>query len=259
MPAEDPTSPAWLTAELVAGVRAITTTRAGGVSVAPFDSFNLATHVGDAEAAVTNNRARLLADLRPQGCHAVQWLEQCHGSDCVAVAALPVEPPPQADAALTRSRGVGVAVLTADCLPVVLYRSDAAAVAVAHAGWRGLLAGVLASTVAAMPGPATQLAAWIGPAIGAARYEVGAEVRQAALQSNPAAEPAFSAAAKPGKFLFDLTAMARQVLRGLGVSKVTGGDVCCASDERFYSYRRDGQTGRMATIAWLDGAGAPNG
>lgn len=247
---------AWHSAELgVPGVGAATTTRAGGVSEPPFDTFNLATHVGDVDSAVASNRALLMDELLQRGCHAVQWLDQHHGNRCVRVAApTPLRPPPRADAAWTGVCGMGLAALTADCLPVVLCRLDGTAVAVAHAGWRGLVAGVLPATVRAMPGANRDLIAWLGPAIGGPRYEVGVDVRDAVIGAGAAAERALSPAPKPGKYQFDLAAFARVILLELGVARVLGGGPCCAADERFYSYRRDGITGRMATIVWRQDA-----
>jgi polyphenol oxidase len=239
---------AWLTPDwdAPAGVAALVTTRAGGVSAAPYASCNLGTHVGDDPAAVHANRAALRALLPSDPC----WLEQVHG---VAVAEL-TEPaaldavPPRADAAFTRARGVVCAVLTADCMPVVLAAIDGSVVGVAHAGWRGLANGVIEACVAAMG--ARELVAYLGPTISGPAYEVGPEVRAAFAARSPAAASAFTANAA-GRFQCDLYALARDRLAALGVQRIAGGAFCTAREPaRFFSYRRDGRTGRMAALVW---------
>jgi len=240
----------WLYPDMPAGAGALSTTRSGGVSVGPYASMNLAVHVGDRPAAVAQNR-RLLLD--ESGCSAIQWLTQVHGSRCILATHASATGAPEADAAWTEEPGLALAVLTADCVPVVLCALNGSAVAVAHAGWRGLVAGVLAATVDAMPVAPGALQAWIGPAIGPASYEVGEDVFHAARGVMAEAEAFFAAAAGSGKYQLDLAGFARQQLRQLGVRAVLGDDICCAADERFFSFRRDGVTGRMATLAWLDG------
>ena len=236
-----------------ANVLAFTTTRAGGFSAPPYASFNLADHVGDDHRAVTANRASLAREL--PAATRVQWLSQEHGS--AVVQAGPGELCPVADASWSREPGRACAVLTADCLPVLLWSRAGDVVAAAHAGWRGLLAGVLENTVAAMGAAPGQVLAWLGPAIGPGAFEVGAEVRSAYLDA--AADQAGTDAcfvpnqARPGHFFADLYSLARLRLQGAGVERVAGGDFCTFSDSgRFYSYRRDGETGRMASIILLD-------
>lgn len=236
-----------------ANVVALTTTRKGGYSVAPYTSFNLADHVGDSPRAVSANRASLARDL--PAVTGVHWLSQVHGV-CVAEAGRG-EPCPVADASWSREPGHACAVLTADCLPVLLCSRAGDVVAAAHAGWRGLLAGVLENTVAAMGEEPEKLLAWLGPAIGPAVFEVGAEVRSAYLTD--AADVAGTDncfvpnSANPGHFFADLYGLARLRLGAVGVYRVFGGELCTFSDPgRFYSYRREGQTGRMASIILLN-------
>jgi YfiH family protein len=229
-----------------AGVGSLQTTRRGGVSRAPYASFNLAGHVGDDACALAANRARLAACLPA----APVWLEQVHGSAVLDLDAAPTGKVP-ADAAVSRRPGVVCAVLTADCLPVLFCDRKASAVGAAHAGWRGLLDGILENTVAALGVPATDLLAWLGPAIGPAAFEVGPEVRAAFLGRDPQAGRHFRPGA-PGKFFADLYGLARQRLEGCGVKAIYGGTFCTYADTgRFYSYRREGCTGRMASLIWL--------
>ncbi|HET7569240.1 MAG TPA: peptidoglycan editing factor PgeF [Gammaproteobacteria bacterium] len=230
------------------GVRVLTTTRDGGVSVGPYSSLNLAGHVDDDPAAVAENRRRLVGALALPGDPA--WLEQVHGT---RVLELHDEPPTApADAALTRKPGVVLAVLTADCLPVVLAASDGSAVAVVHAGWRGMAADIIEAAIEALAVAPDRLQAWLGPAIGPAAYEVGADVRAAFVDRDAGAAAAFMAG-RPDKWQCDLYALARRRLAAAGVEAVSGGGFCTYSDrERFFSYRRDGQCGRMATLAWLE-------
>ena len=228
------------------GVRALATTRQGGVSLAPWDSFNLGTNAGDDGVAVAGNRAILRRELPAEPV----WLTQMHGNRCVDAAV--TESVPNADASFTRQRGVVCAVLTADCLPVLLCDGGATVVGAAHAGWRGLAAGVIEATVAAMNQPGEDLMAWLGPAIGPRTFEVGDEVREAFVASDPRADSAFVAAA-PGKWLCDIYQLARQRLDALGIRRVAGADFCTVSDaRRWFSYRRHGVTGRMASLIWLE-------
>ena len=228
------------------GVRALATTRRGGVSRPPWNGFNLADHVGDDARAVAANRALLRRELPAEPV----WLAQVHGIVCVDAALTALRP--EADASFTRQRGVVCCVLTADCLPVLLCDDRASVVGVAHAGWRGLVAGVIEATVAAMNEPAECLMAWLGPAIGPRAFEVGAEVREAFIAGDARAAGAFAPAAG-GKWLCDIHQLARQRLDALGIRRVAGADCCTASDaERLFSYRRDGVSGRMASLIWLE-------
>ena len=233
-----------------AGVRAAMTTRAGGVSTGAFASFNLATHVGDDPAAVAENRRRLREALALPAEPA--WLEQVHGP---RVAILPGFAGAPADAAVAFTPGSVCAVLVADCLPVFLASRDGDRVGIAHAGWRGLASGVVEATVAALGGEPGRLVAWLGPAIGPRAFEVGAEVRDAFLAHDGGCDGACGGSFRPGRegrWLADLPALARRRLAAAGVGAVTGGEYCTYSDPtRFYSYRRDGATGRMAALAWL--------
>lgn len=227
------------------GVRALVTTRSGGVSAAPYATLNLGAHVGDSADAVAENRARLRRHLPAEPC----WLEQIHGT-AVADADHAGRGVPRADAAVARQPGRVCAVLTADCLPVLLCRDDGAVVAAAHAGWRGLAAGVLEAAVAAMDGPAHRLLAWLGPAIGPQAFEVGPEVRDVFVAHDAAAAQAF-APGRGDRCFADLYRLARLRLAAAGVMRVSGGGWCTFGDAaRFYSYRRDGRTGRMATLIW---------
>ena len=237
-----------------ANVLALSTTRQGGCSVAPYDSFNLGDHVQDSAVAVTTNRARL-ADALPDG-GALSWLSQVHGTRVVEAATGGRSL--DADAQWSRQPQVACAVLTADCLPVLLCSASGEVVAAAHAGWRGLQAGVLEATVRAMGAPPAQLLAWLGPAIGPTAFEVGAEVREAFLAvADPAGRSAVEAcfaprADRPGHWFADLYTLARTRLQDAGVTRIFGGGWCTHTDsERFYSYRRDGETGRMATLILL--------
>ncbi|SDK12852.1 conserved hypothetical protein [Ferrimonas sediminum] len=232
---------------LPAGVRAVYTDRVGGESLPPFDGFNLGAHVGDADAAVAANRQRLMSGLGLQ--RPVQWLEQVHGTEVVTLpAAVPV---PVADAACTTKAGVACAVMTADCLPVLLCNEDGTQVAAAHAGWRGLCDGVLESVLAEFQCPRQQIRAWIGPAIGPQAFEVGDEVRQRFIRVDAQAAVAFEARGE--RYLANLPLLARQRLSRLGVNRVTLSDLCTYQHpERFFSYRRDGRCGRQASLIWLD-------
>jgi len=229
-------------------VKAATTTRPGGVSEGPWESFNLAGHVDDAPDAVQRNRALLRQRLQLPATPV--WLEQVHGDTVVDVTRCGESP--SADAGFVTRSGYVCAVLTADCLPVLLCDRDGTRVAAVHAGWRGLAAGILESSVAALNADPVQLMAWLGPAIGPAVFEVGDEVRQAFVDRHAQAVGAFCATSG-GRWLADLYQLARIRLQSVGVQAVYGGGLCTFSDrERFYSYRRDGVTGRMASLIWLD-------
>ncbi len=228
-----------------ARVKSLMTTRAGGVSRAPWDSFNLGDHVGDDPARVEANRARLRQHLPAEP----GWLKQVHSA---RVAELGCEPNPEADASFTREPGQVCAVLTADCLPVLFCDRAGSVVAAAHAGWRGLAEGVLEATVAAMRVPPGEVLAWMGAAIGPQAFEVGDEVRRAFAARHPEAADAFVPQPTPGKWLADMYQLARIRLRQVGVQAVYGGGRCTFNEaDSFYSYRRDGVTGRMAALVWL--------
>jgi polyphenol oxidase len=234
-----------------ANVAALVTTRAGGVSCEPFDALNLGDHVGDDPAAVARNRRQLVA--ASPGLAAIGWLEQVHGTTVVVADASAVQ---RADAQFSRAIGLGCAVMTADCLPVLFCDRAGAQVAAAHAGWRGLCAGVLEAAVATFSDP-TQVLAWFGPAIGPENFEVGAEVRAqfidvAPIELRDATAACFANSARADHFLADIYALARLRLQAAGVSAIYGGDLCTVADpQRFYSFRRDGVTGRMTSLIYL--------
>jgi YfiH family protein len=252
-----------------AGVRALSTRRAGGVSSGVYASWNLGDHVGDAPEAVAENRRRLRAAA---GLPAEPvWLRQVHGSAVADLdgargggqghgdrggAARAGDSSAGAgegfDAAFTRRRGRVCAILTADCLPVLFAAADGGAVAAAHAGWRGLAAGVLPATVKALGVAPKDLLAWIGPAIGPRHFEVGPEVREALLALDPGAVSSFTLNSR-GRFLADLPALAQRQLAAAGVGRIAATDECTYADPaRYFSHRRDGQCGRQATLIWLE-------
>jgi YfiH family protein len=230
-----------------ANVKALQTTRRGGVSVAPYDSLNLGDHVGDAPFAVAHNR-QLLSSLLPGE---PVWLNQVHGVAVVDANASPCVP--QGDASIATRSGAVCVAMTADCLPVLLCDDSGTIVGAVHAGWRGLCAGVIERTVQAMNAPPQTLMAWLGPAIGPSAFEVGEEVRAAFMAEQPRAEDAFMPIPGAGnKYLADIYLLARQRLEALGISRIYGGGLCTYTDPaRFYSFRRDGATGRMGTFIWL--------
>ncbi len=234
-----------------ARVRALTTTRQGGISNGVYASFNLATHCGDDVACVTENRERLAQryGVPPVVC----WLNQVHGT--VVVDADRDHPiPPEADASLSQSPGRACAILTADCVPVLVCDRAGTMIGAAHCGWRGLAHGVLGALLQRLPTDSANLIAWMGPGIGPERYEVGADVRDALLQTVSPSIVARALRPSHGKWLADLYELARSQLSALGVSAVYGGEFCTYRDARFYSYRRDGVTGRMASLIWLSDA-----
>lgn len=235
-------------------VHAFTTLRGpAGSSVAPFDRCNLGLRCGDEAATVESNRAALVEQLKLPS--APRWLRQVHG---VAVASVDDEAcgqEPEADAAVTTTAGVVLAILTADCLPVLFCSHDGCVIGAAHAGWRGLAAGVLERTVTALRTPPGKLLAWFGPAAGPRAYEIGDEVRAAFVDCDPAAAGAF-VPTRAGHWLCDLYALARRRLALAGVRHVYGGELCTISNpQRFFSYRHDSRTGRMATLIWINAAG----
>jgi YfiH family protein len=238
-----------------AAVGALSTVRGGGVSRVPYDDgaggggLNLGLHVEDCAADVLENRARLAALLPAEPA----WLTQVHGTSVVDAAL--AEGVPVADASYTTRPGVVCAILTADCLPVLFCDTAGRVVGAAHAGWRGLAGGVLENTVAAMRAAgASELMAWLGPAIGPRQFEVGEEVRQAFAGLGQDALSAFQpVGTRPGKYLADIYALARIRLRAQGVLQVAGGGRCTVSEAGlFYSYRRDRVTGRMASLVWIE-------
>jgi YfiH family protein len=239
----------WLQADwpAPAGIIGISTFRGGGASKVRFESLNLGAHVGDDPAAVAENRGRLVreASLPSKPC----WLTQVHGVavmdlDTQAAVAGP------ADAAFTRQPGRVCAILSADCLPVLFASDSGDLVGAAHAGWRGLASGIIEATVGAMRVPAEQLLAWFGPAIGPSHFEVGGEVRQAFLEQDAGADEAFAKNSR-GRFMADLGLLAQRRLGNLGVTRIYGGGECTyAAVDRYFSHRRDGNTGRQATLIW---------
>jgi len=229
------------------GVRAVCTTRRGGVSEAPYDSFNLALHVGDDPARVAQNRALLRRSLDLPA--EPSWIAQTHGTHAVV---LETEAGRDADAAITRVPGRIAAVMVADCLPVLLCNRDGSEVAALHAGWRGLQAGVIASTLERMRSPAGDLLAWIGPGISRDHFEVGDEVLAAFCETVGGARDFFIPHGE-GHWMCDLAGLAERVLERLGVAEIWRAPQCSFRDaEQFYSYRRDGVTGRMAALIWIN-------
>jgi YfiH family protein len=250
----------WPVPASVVGFTTLRGDATSGVSLPPFEHFNLGDRCGDAVEAVMTNRMRL---VERAGLPAMpRWLRQVHGTGVhrfEATAAGHVEPAAarrnpdecEADAAVTSVPGLVLAILTADCLPVLFCARDGREVGAAHAGWRGLAAGMLERTVAAMRTPADELLAWLGPAAGPAAYEIGVEVREAFLAHDPGAASAF-VSTRPGHWHVDLYALARRRLHACGVGHVSGGGLCTISDPaRFFSHRRDGRTGRMASLVWI--------
>lgn len=231
-----------------ASVKALVTLRTGGYSQGVFNSFNLGLRSGDDPDVVKKNRA-----LLGEGCHwryRPQWLKQVHGIEVVTAEPDNIER--EGDAVWTDKPGLPCAVLTADCLPVLFCDAAGTRVASAHAGWKGLQAGVLEATVKAMGEAPDQLMAWFGPAISQTHFEVGPEVREAFLQSHPDAEAAFV----PGqgdRWYGDLYCLAKQRLEKLGLTQISGGQFCTYEDQRWFSYRRDGtKSGRFATLIWIE-------
>ncbi len=267
------TSKDWIAALWPAppNVRALTTTRSGGVSRGRHQGLNLGVHSGDIAEAVAENRSRL-KKLTLGADGKLQWLTQVHGNRCIRADARSCRTAPEADACWTTRAGIGLAIQTADCVPIVLARCDGSAVGAAHGGWRGLVGGVVASLVEAMQSgraadgaggsrsrqttercASASLRAWIGPAIGPAAYEVGEDVHSAVAQATgPGAVAAFfSPGNRPGKWHLDLFTLTEWLLRRAGVAEIHCPRLCTWSDQRFYSYRRDGRTGRMATLVWM--------
>ena len=224
------------------------TQRTGGVSAAPYDSLNVGTHVGDDPIAVAENRRRIREFLRLPS--EPVWLEQVHGTSVLKLDATAASAH-RADAAVTHRAGPVCVIQVADCMPVLFAARDGTAVGAAHAGWRGLANGVLEATVTAMAQPPDNLIAWLGPAISAANFEVGDEVRDAFIAHDRSAAAAFQPNAR-NRWQCDLYSLARQRLTALGIQHISGGSHCTyAEKDRFFSYRRDGRCGRMAALIWL--------
>ncbi|MFZ0256186.1 MAG: peptidoglycan editing factor PgeF [Gammaproteobacteria bacterium] len=256
----DTTSPAngltqfWITPNwpAPANVKAFTTTRQGGRSLPPWDGLNLAQHVGDNAEAVAHNR--ILLSQTAKLPTAPGWLNQVHGTTVVSTAAL-IAGETEADGVVSDEPEKVCAILTADCLPVLLCDRSGTRVAAAHAGWRGLAAGILEATISALGAPENELLAWLGPAISARHFEVGEEVREVFVKQDGRAADALSLA-REGHWWADLYGLARLRLAALGVRDVYGGNLCTYHDaRRFYSFRRDAITGRMASVIWLSKSG----
>ncbi|MEO8809211.1 MAG: peptidoglycan editing factor PgeF [Rhodanobacter sp.] len=234
-------------------VRAAITTRHGpGISAPPFERFNLSLRSGDSMDAVQANRSALQQVLGLPA--APRWLRQVHGVGVAQLGPLPSADEPEADAAVSRIPGTVLAILTADCLPVLLCADDGSEIGAAHAGWRGLAAGVLEATINQLETAPDRLLAWLGPAIGAASYEVGEEVRAAFVDQAAGAAGCFKAT-RPGHWFCDLPGLATRRLEAAGVKRIHGGGDDTFADSRFYSYRREGaNSGRLASVIWLDPA-----
>ena len=236
----------WLKADWPAPdfIKAGTTLRQGGVSVKPYDSFNLATHVGDELSAVQQNRAMLQVPNEPQ------WLEQIHSTRAVLLPSEDIIP--QADSVYTSQKKIVCAVMTADCLPLLITDKQGSCVAAIHAGWRGLCDGIIEATIKKLPVEPESLLVWLGPAIGPDVYEVGQEVYDAFINVEAKAKESFTDVSD-GHWLFDIYQLATLRLNKMGVSHIYGGEHCTLSEEKdFFSYRRDGVTGRMASLIWID-------
>ncbi len=237
-------------------VHALCTTRIGGVSSAPFNSLNLATHVGDNLADVLQNRQWLKtqANLPSEPI----WLNQQHTDVALHLDSQShFHTPPVADASWTQSANVVSVVITADCLPILLTNTDGTCVAAIHAGWKGLADNIVTKTIQAMPVKPLELMAWIGPAISAKQFEVGQDVFDAFVKANPQNKPFFELKDKQNnKYLANLPDLVAFELKQLGLTQIYASDLCSYEDEeRFFSYRRDGQTGRMATMIWIENQG----
>ncbi len=233
-----------------ARVHAAITTRLGpGISAPPFERFNLGLRSGDSADAVALNRSALQQALALPA--APRWLHQVHGTSVAELGPLPSADEPQADAAVSHIPGTVLSILTADCLPILFCADDGSEIGAAHAGWRGLAAGVLEATLAQLQASSTHLLAWLGPCIGAVSYEVGEEVRTAFVDHDRVAADCFSIS-RPGHWQCDLAMLARQRLMAAGISRIHGGGFDTLTDSRFYSFRRDGaRSGRFASLVWL--------
>ena len=231
-----------------ANIKAVSTTRLGGVSQQAYLGLNLGLHVGDNKEHVQRNRVQLQQELRLVEPPA--WLNQIHSTRVLDLNA-PLTAVPDADGSYTQISGIACTVMTADCLPVLLCDTGGNQVAAVHAGWRGTVDGIIEAALDKFTVPADQILAWLGPAIGPGAFEVGSEVREQFLASQPQAEQAFKS--HGDKWLADLYLLARQRLQRFGVTKIYGGEYCTFSNpDRFYSYRRDGVTGRQASLIWIE-------
>lgn len=256
----EPPAPLWHPAQWPAPpwIKTAVTERSGGVSQSPYDTLNLALHVGDDFDAVTENRRRLLDSI---DADQIVWLNQVHGSDLVFADAQPpfASEAPEADGSFATKAGTACAVLTADCVPALICDRRGKQVAAIHAGWRGLTNGILARAVASFDAPAESLLIYLGPAISASHYEVDDRFLETMRLQFPLeqgnslwSQIVAKCAAKPGHYMFDLYALARYQMQQLGVVNVYGGSDCTFSrPDRFYSYRRDGITGRFASLIWI--------
>lgn len=230
-------------------IRSIITTRHGGVSAAPYDTFNLASHVGDDKERVLQNRKLLRQWLPAEPI----WLTQVHSATVVDARSV-TEEHPVADACLSDVQGCVLAVLTADCLPVLFANREATVIAVAHAGWRGLVGGILENTMQALMhrSPHSEWYAYLGPAIGPKAFEVGQDVFDAFAHSTKNSSTCFVKKPDSTKYVANIYALAKERLNRVGVHRIDGGDACTVTDDRFYSYRREGVTGRMASLIWIE-------
>ncbi len=228
-----------------AGIKSCVTTRNGGVSLAPFDSFNLGDHVDDDPQAVAANRLRLTSELKIQAA----WLKQVHG---VVVAEADPTQVVEADASWTATPGIACTIMTADCLPALFCDRAGTRVAAAHAGWRGLAAGVLEAAVDSLQVAPEDIMVLLGPAIGQPSFEVGGEVREAFISTHPHTDAAFVPSKNPGRFMADIYALARLRLAAHGITAVYGGGFDTFTDPRFYSYRQSARNGRFASLIWID-------
>lgn len=237
----------WLDWPAPKNVKACYTLRSGGVSCKPYDSLNMGDHVGDVAERVAMNRERVSAYIKQPR---MTWLQQVHGIEVVEAACTDL--PLEADACFSQQPHQVCSVMTADCLPVFFCDKQGGQVAVAHAGWRGLLHGVLQQTVNSFD-DTSHVLAYLGPAISQQAFEVGAEVRDAFLLKDPALQPYFISAEMPNKWMVDLYGIARTILTNTGVTAIYGGTHCTYTEaDTFFSYRRDGITGRMASLIWIE-------
>lgn len=240
----------WIAADWPAPdfIKAGVTTRAGGVSAKPFNNLNIATHVGDKLSDVEKNRSILLHDLKIP--NAPQWLEQTHSTETILLPnSIKI---PKADASYTLEKNIVCAVMTADCLPLLITDEKGGCVAAIHAGWRGLCDGIIEATIKKLPAEAESLLVWMGPAIGADVYEIGKEVYDAYTAIDEDTKEAFTPTTE-GHWLFDIYQLAKLKLNKIGIKKIYGGEHCTFSEEdNFFSYRRDNVTGRMASMIWID-------
>jgi YfiH family protein len=239
----------WLIPEWPApvSIKACVTTRSGGLSLTPFDSFNLGDHVDDRPEAVANNRLLLTSRLQVQPA----WLRQVHG---VTVAHADPARVMEADASWTSTPGIACTIMTADCLPVLFCNRDGTRVAAAHAGWRGLAAGVLEAAADSLQTAPGDILVWLGPAIGQQSFEVGGEVRDVFTGSHPEAAQAFLPSVNAGRYMANIYMLARLRLAAHGITSVHGGGLDTFTDPRFFSYRRSARTGRFASLIWIDHA-----